>query len=165
MWKLICIQLLLIIKSYYHTNFLAMVIICTTMSLCALKYRIAPNFRGTIFSWISWFDFWSRKFSSRNLVYCGRGYVLCAYTCTSRSQHECNRCTDCTFTFRKWANVAYQICKDLCPKLPSCIKSANNHIEEMANRRQQKALKAERTARISLVRYHTSMLQAYSHMQ
>ena len=28
-------------------------------------YRIAPNFRGTIFSWISWFDFWSRKFSSR----------------------------------------------------------------------------------------------------
>ena len=22
-----------------------------------------PNFRGTIFSWISWFDFWLRKFS------------------------------------------------------------------------------------------------------
>ena len=33
--------------------------------LCNSYYRIAPNFCGTIFSWISWFDFWSWKFSSR----------------------------------------------------------------------------------------------------
>ena len=41
--------------------------------------------------------------------------------------------------------------RTLCPKPHSCIESANNHVEGMANRRQQKALKAEREARISLV--------------
>ena len=38
--------------------------------------------------------------------------------------------------------------QDLCPKLPSCIESTNNHVKEMANRRQQKALKAKRNAHI-----------------
>ena len=41
----------------------------------------------------------------------------------------------CMLTFRKWAKVAYQIRKDLCPnnffRLVSG-ESANNHIEEMA---------------------------------
>ena len=42
-----------------------------------LCYRIAPNFRGTIFLWISWFDFWSQKFSSRKFSMLMVGMATC----------------------------------------------------------------------------------------
>ena len=32
------------------------------------RYHIAPNFRGTIFSWILWLAFWSRKFNFGTIV-------------------------------------------------------------------------------------------------
>ena len=42
-----------------------------------MYYRIAPNFRGIIFSWISWFDFWSQKFSSRKFSMLMVGVAMC----------------------------------------------------------------------------------------
>ena len=42
-----------------------------------VHYCIAPNFRGTIFSWILWFDFWSRKFSLRKFSMFMVGVATC----------------------------------------------------------------------------------------
>ena len=41
--------------------------ICKTLTTTTMFFRIAPNFRGTIFSWISWLYSRSWKFYSQNL--------------------------------------------------------------------------------------------------
>ena len=55
---------------FYQCDFIIIQCLSWTklQGLC-VHYCIAPNFRGTIFSWISWFDFWSRKFSSQKFQY------------------------------------------------------------------------------------------------
>ena len=40
-------------------------------------YHIAPNFCGTLFLWILWFDFWSRKFSSQKFSMLMVGVAMC----------------------------------------------------------------------------------------
>ena len=50
---------------------------CIPISKSTPVYRIAPNFHGTIFSWISWFDFWSQKFSSRKFSMLMVGVAMC----------------------------------------------------------------------------------------
>ena len=98
----------------------------------ATYYCITPTFRGTKFSWISWFDFWSRKFSSQKFsIIVGVATFQAhwkrdrAYTCTHTSERmNCLKQSIeslltmyrlCELTFKKWAKVAYQIRKDLCP--------------------------------------------------
>ena len=50
---------------YYNTQIHSVHSMYTTSS----SYHIAPNFWGNIILWSSWFDFWSRKFSSWKLLW------------------------------------------------------------------------------------------------
>ena len=52
-------------------------IVSQQLKVFLFPYRIAPNFRGTIFLWISWFDFWSWKFSARKFSMLVVGMVTC----------------------------------------------------------------------------------------
>ena len=135
--------------------------------------HVAPNFRGTIFSWILWFDFWSRKFSSQKfsiIVGVATFQAHCkhnrAYTCTHTSEHiNCLKWiieftanyvqTLCAY-FQKMSKSclpnSQEVGGPLSKQLPSsCIKSANNHVEKMTKQMIAEGAKGIGKARLSFV--------------
>ena len=117
----------------------------------ATNYCITPTFRGTKFSWISWFDFWSRKVSSQKFsiivgVATFQAHWKCdrAYTCTHTSERiNClKRSIEslltmyrlCVLTFKneqklptKSARTSVQTTSFILPS----IEFTNSHVEKM----------------------------------
>ena len=137
-------------------------------------YHIAPNFRGTIFSWILWFEFWSRKFSAwkfSNIVgmatFCVHMRIASAIVRTCRVQYACET-TQLTnvWTVKRSIKSLYRFCTLTSEnEQTSLTKSARIFVQTTSfvlyrmrqswtmlkrwpNRVRQKALKAEKKARV-----------------
>ena len=99
-----------------------------------LTLSYSSKFSWHNISWISWFEFWSRKFSiivsvatfcvhmriasaivrtCTHAIYTSR--LMNAWTVKWSIESLLTMYRLCTLTFRKWAKDTYQICKDICP--------------------------------------------------
>ena len=150
-----------------------LVCMISTCSQNTETWHRAPNFRGTIFSQISWVDFRSRTFSHEILVL---SWAWLRSVCTCIGASQARSCIHVRMWYservncQKWSIESLlnsvqtiRLVSEKEQKLPtkfartfvqtipsSCIESANNHVEEMAKQTTTEGAKG-REARISLI--------------